>query len=290
MNPRLGVVCQPRVAPERLRSVAQAADASGVDELWLWEDCFAQGGIASAAAALAWTERLHVGIGLLPVPLRSVALTAMEAASVARMFPGRLKLGVGHGVQDWMEQVGVRATSPLTLLREHVEVLRALLAGERVTRDGRYVHITDVGLTWPPTPPPTLVVGAIGPRTTALSGELADATLLTEGTSPEDVRRVRGELDAARAAAGVTGRHEIIVYLLAATGPDADARMARQLARLSLDPTRDVTACGDAEQLAAAVHRWAEAGADAVVLQPTTDEPDLEGFIGVIGRDVRPRL
>src|SRR6201999_2602577 len=60
----LGVTFRPQRAPEELRAVAEAADESGVDELWLWEDCFEESGVASAAAALAWTERLHVGIGI----------------------------------------------------------------------------------------------------------------------------------------------------------------------------------------------------------------------------------
>lgn len=68
---RMGVIFPPDQPPERLRAVAQAADRSGLDQLWLWEDCFKESGIATAAAALAWTDRLTVGIGLLPVPLRA---------------------------------------------------------------------------------------------------------------------------------------------------------------------------------------------------------------------------
>ena len=83
------------------------------------EDCFRESGIACAAAALAWTGRLRVGVGLLPVPLRNVALTAMELASLHRMFPDRVRVGVGHGEQTWMAQVGGRVESPLTLLREY---------------------------------------------------------------------------------------------------------------------------------------------------------------------------
>ena len=127
-----------------------------MDSLWLWEDCFLESGIACAAAALAWTSRLNVGVGLLPVPLRNVALTAMEAATLDRLFPGRAMIGIGHGVQDWMGQVGARAASPLTLLREYTDALKALLAGERVTlrpvreadrgRTGLAAHRTDAGL------------------------------------------------------------------------------------------------------------------------------------------------
>src|SRR3712207_2950625 len=128
----LGAVFRPQLAPERLRTVCDVAESTGLEELWLWEDCFREGGISTAAAALAWTERVRVGVGLLPVPLRNVALTAMEIASLHRMFPGRVIAGVGHGVQDWMGQVGARAESPVTLLREYLSALRALLDGERL--------------------------------------------------------------------------------------------------------------------------------------------------------------
>src|ERR1700712_2919663 len=125
----LGAVCRPSLPPERLRSVALEADRVGLPELWIWEDCFKEGGLTQAAAALAWTSRLRLGIGLLPVPLRNVAATAMELATLERMFPGRVIAGIGHGVQEWMAQVGVRPQSPLTLLREYTVALRGLLAG-----------------------------------------------------------------------------------------------------------------------------------------------------------------
>jgi alkanesulfonate monooxygenase SsuD/methylene tetrahydromethanopterin reductase-like flavin-dependent oxidoreductase (luciferase family) len=95
----IGAACTPYVPPEVLREAARAAEDAGLDELWLWEDCFRGGGISSAAAVLAWTTRLRVGIGVLPVPQRNVALTAMETAMLHRLFPGRVTVGVGHGVQ-----------------------------------------------------------------------------------------------------------------------------------------------------------------------------------------------
>jgi alkanesulfonate monooxygenase SsuD/methylene tetrahydromethanopterin reductase-like flavin-dependent oxidoreductase (luciferase family) len=55
----LGVVFRPQSPPERLREVAQAAETAGIAQLWLWEDCFFEGGLTTAAAALASTERLH---------------------------------------------------------------------------------------------------------------------------------------------------------------------------------------------------------------------------------------
>jgi alkanesulfonate monooxygenase SsuD/methylene tetrahydromethanopterin reductase-like flavin-dependent oxidoreductase (luciferase family) len=290
MPAALGVVFLPFLPPERLQSVAQAADADGLDELWLWEDCFRESGVASAAAALAWTSRLRVGVGLLPVPLRNVALTAMEMSTLSRMFPGRILTGVGHGVQDWMGQVGARASSPLTLLREYTTALRSLLDGATVTTHGRYVQLDGVALDWPPNPPPPLLAGAEGPRSIALCGELADGTILTGGTTPDGVRHAIELIKDARSAAGVSGPHSVTVYVMAATGPDAHERLARELAVWNHDAPADVAVAGDAAEVAAALRRWIDAGADTVVLQPTRDDPDLEGFIRFAAQQVRPLL
>ncbi|NEA85453.1 LLM class flavin-dependent oxidoreductase, partial [Streptomyces sp. SID14436] len=242
----LGAVLRPQLAPEGLRSVARAADDAGLGELWLWEDCFREGGLTSAAAVLAWTERVRVGVGLLPVPLRNVALTAMEAATLHRMFPGRVTLGVGHGVQDWMGQVGARPESPLTLLREHLLALRALLRGERVTTSGRYVRLDDVALDWPPAPEDAVVLaGGTGPRTVRLTGEAADGTILTANTSAEGVRRARRLVDEGRAEAGRRAEpHRLVVYLLAATGPGAAERVRAELDAEGAAPDADLGAAG----------------------------------------------
>lgn len=76
-----GVVFRPRLPPEQLRKVVEATEAAGVAELWVWEDCFSEGGLTTATAALAWSGRLRIGIGLLPVGFRNPALAAMEIAT-----------------------------------------------------------------------------------------------------------------------------------------------------------------------------------------------------------------
>lgn len=286
----LGAVFRPQLPPERLRDVVRVGEDVGLEELWLWEDCFREGGISAAAAALAWSERMRIGVGLLPVPLRNVAVTAMEAAALHRMFPGRAILGVGHGVQDWMGQVGARAESPLTLLHEHLDALRALLRGERLTVDGRYVRLDDVALDWPPAGPVPVFAGAEGPRTLRLSGAAADGTVLTSSTSPDGVRRARRIVEEGRAAAGrdAAEPHEVVVYLLTGTGPGADARLRAELAADGLESVPGLGVAGDADAVAEAVRRLAEAGADTVVLQPTGDEPDPEGFVRFTAEEVRP--
>lgn len=284
----LGAVFLPQLAPERLREVARSADEAGLQELWLWEDCFRESAIASAAAALAWTEHLHVGVGLLPAPLRNVAVTGMEIATLHRLFPGRVRVGVGHGVQDWMRQVGAQVESPLTLLQEYVAALGALLRGEAVTTAGRYVSLDGVRLDWPPVRVPALLVGAGGPHSLRLSGQIADATILTGGTSPDGVRQARRHIDEGRIAADRTDEHSIIVYVMAATGPDSAPRLEAEQHSWGMDMTAEVGVAGDAAAVAEAVRRWADAGADTVVLQPTADDPDPEGFVRFIANEVRP--
>jgi alkanesulfonate monooxygenase SsuD/methylene tetrahydromethanopterin reductase-like flavin-dependent oxidoreductase (luciferase family) len=137
-------------------------------------------------------------------------------------------------------------------------------------------------LDWPPPTPPELLVGAMGERTLKLSGELADGTILPGGTSPEQVaekKRLIGNDD-----------NHIVVYVHAATGSGATDRMAADGRRWGYESLDDVSVVGDADVLATGARRWIAAGADTVVFQPTPDDPDLEGFVRLIGERVRPLI
>ena len=98
-QPVVAAIARPQLPPDRVRAVALAAEEAGLGELWIWEDCFWEGGISMAGALLGTTERLRVGVGLMPYPLRNVALAAMEIAALDRLFPGRFVAGLGHGVR-----------------------------------------------------------------------------------------------------------------------------------------------------------------------------------------------
>jgi alkanesulfonate monooxygenase SsuD/methylene tetrahydromethanopterin reductase-like flavin-dependent oxidoreductase (luciferase family) len=265
-GPTLAAIFPPTQAPERLGAVASAADAAGLAQLWIWEDCFKESGIATATAILATTSQVTVGIGLLPVPLRNVALTAMEIATLARLFPGRLSVGVGHGVLAWMSQVGARVESPMTLLREYTAALYSLLQGRTVTTHGRYVHLDDVALDWPPAVVPPLLVGGIRPRTVALAGELADGVIIPGGNSPADVRAAvchfrRGR--EARPGGAGGGREDVVVFV-------------------------SVPADGPAADVAATVSEYAQAGATHVAVNAEQDDADLERFVGFLAGVVSP--
>ena len=258
--PTLAAIFPPSQAPERLAAVAAAAEASGLPELWVWEDCFSESGIATATAILAATSQVRVGIGLLPVPLRNVALTAMEVATVARLFPGRLVAGVGHGVLEWMSQVGAQVSSPMTLLREYTVALYSLLHGETVTTHGRYVHLDGVALDWPPSVVPPLLIGGIRPRTVGLAGELADGLILPGGLSPGDVRDALGHFRRDRA----DGRPAQVVVFTSAPADSPAAAIA--------------TAVGD----------YARAGATCVAVNAAGSDPDLERFVSFLATEVAP--
>ena len=202
VKPSVGVVFRPDFRPESLRQMAQSVDRAAVGELWLWEDCFLQGAVAQAAVALASSHTVAVGVGVIPAPLRSVVATAMEIATLARMFPGRVRIGIGHGVQSWMRQAGVAVDSPLTLLREYVVTLKDLLAGRAVSVEGRYVRLADVALDWVPAEPVPVYIGGTGPKTLRLAGEIADGVILDCQNTAATVREALAHVSAGQPLAG----------------------------------------------------------------------------------------
>lgn len=304
MRPDTGVLLPRDLPADRLLPYARRADELGFSELWVVEDLGFRGGIAQAAAVLASTERIRVCVGILPVGARNVAFAAMEAATVAELFPGRLHLGVGHGMPGWMRQAGAWPASPLTAFEEHVTALRALLRGETVTTEGRFVRLDGVRLESPPSVVPPVLAGVRGPRSLAAAGRCADGTVLAEPAGPEYVRAAREQI-------GAGPGHRVAVYDVAAVDPDPAA--ARAAVRPALawigDPDWDVhvaplpfadelralrarthdraafaaalpdawvdrlAVCGTPEQARARIDEIGAAGADAVVLAPAGADP-----------------
>jgi len=286
---RVGAIFSPYPnPPEAFRAAVDAAEEAGVPELWIWEDCFRQSAFTTASAALAWTGRLRIGIGIAPMPLRNVAATAMEIATIERMFPGRLLPGVGHGVLPWMAQVGARAASPLTLMREYVSALRSLLAGEEVTVDGRYVTLDHVRLDWPPVAAPRVYCAAEGPKTLHLAGAVADGVLLNSGYAPDALSRSVEAVRAGQSQAGREDRFDVAAYVVAAFEPDAAARAAAEVEGTSSgsDPRAAVLA-GAPDEVAVEIARFADAGIDDVVFLPPREEPDLAAYFRNVGEVAR---
>ncbi|TDD58098.1 LLM class flavin-dependent oxidoreductase [Kribbella antibiotica] len=180
----------PRTYPAALvTDVARRLEAGGADELWIIEDCFYTSGPSLVAAALASTERLTVGLGIVPAVARTAAVTAMEFATLDALAPGRFLPGIGHGVQEWMGQMGVRPKSPLTALDEVTTTVTRLLAGESVSFEGKVVQLRDVKLEAPPAVAPPILLGVQGPKSMALAGRVAGGLVLAEGASAAYVRQ-----------------------------------------------------------------------------------------------------
>ena len=307
MRPALGFVARAEQPPEELPALAARVEAAGFDELWLWEDCFFAGGVAAAAAALGATARIAVGLGIMPAPARNAAFAAMELGALARLHPGRLRAGFGHGVGRWMHQVGARPRSQLALLEEIVDAVRGLLAGKEVRADGRYVRLDAVRLDHPPVAPPPIYTGVRGPRSLAVSGRVADGTILSELSSPAYVRWARERIAAARphrvtvyawcsiaadAGAARAQVRPLVAERLLQGGPQVDAlgiadeaaaigpaRLAGELPEDWLDVT---TVSGTPEHAARAIRALADAGADAVVLVPPAPGADPAQLTGAL--------
>ncbi len=308
-KPAFGVIFHPRFPPNTLAEYARKAERAGFDELWLWDDCFLPGALTSASMALAATQRLKVGIGLLPATVYHPLFAAMEITTLTLAFPGRFLPGFGHGVGSWMTQIGAAPKSSLTALKETVTAVRRLLYGEAVTMHGEQVKLENVQMQVTPAQVPPLYLGAMRDRSLRLAGRIADGTILTGMSSPAYVRWALGHIRAGMAEAG-SSDHRVVVYVDVKVSPDgAAARGAARRALAARLPWADIhlealgigpvveawvkahgredaatslpdewldafCAAGTPEQAAAGVQRWVETGVDTVVFQPLNGDPD----------------
>lgn len=250
--------------PAFVTEAARALDAGGAQQLWVIEDCFYTAGPSLAAAALTVTEQLTVGVGILPAVARTAPVTAMEIATLCGLGPGRVLPGVGHGVQEWMAQMGVRPASPLTALEEVMVAVTRLLAGEEVTSHGRYADLDAVRLEHPPADPPPLLAGVFGPKSLALAGRVAGGLVLAEPASPS---YVRWSLAQAGRRAGDPGFHVAVFGVLCVKKNRVEAyrTMAPWLAGQLRQPRTPYTSLPFFDDLAA---RFADKGVDGLATMP----------------------
>jgi 5,10-methylenetetrahydromethanopterin reductase len=305
-KPTIAVIFHPSFPPEMLIDYARRAEKAGIDELWLWEDCFWAGAMTSSAIILASTERIKVCIGLLPATVRNPLFTAMEITTLARLYPGRFIPGFGHGVESWMKQIGAAPRSTMKALEETVTSVRALLQGQNVTLQGDHVHLDQVQMLVKPEHVPPLYIGAIREKTIRLSGKVADGTIFTELASPAYVRWARAIIEEGMAEAGRT-ENRVAVFIQSKVDPSGSRDAIRKtLARAMMWSTfhlqplgiaeeaeamkreygqqglaermpeswlDEMTISGTPEQAAASLQRFAEAGTDSIVLQPLDGDP-----------------
>ena len=221
----VGLVLGSVLAPEHIRDTAQMGEELGFGRVWMAEDYYFTGGISGAAAVLAATERIPVGLGIVSAVARHPALLAMEIATMARLHPGRVVPAVGLGLRDWLRQMGIHPRSSLGALRESLTALRALLAGEELTTSGEVFHLDHIQLAYPVEVP--LFMGVMGPRMLHLAGELADGTLLSVGASPSYVRWARERIAEGAAEGGRDpDAHQVSTFTLFAIDEDGEKARA----------------------------------------------------------------
>ncbi|HWE11057.1 MAG TPA: LLM class F420-dependent oxidoreductase [Solirubrobacteraceae bacterium] len=186
------------MGPQDQLEVVQEAERLGYDSVWAAE---AYG--SDAATVLAWlaagTSRIRLGSAIFQMPGRTPALTAMTAATIDELSGGRMTLGIGSSgpqvAEGWHGQPFARQ---LQRTREYVAVVRKALARERLEFKGETLE-----LPLPDGPGKALklmispvqeripvYLAAIGPKNTALAGEIADGWLPTF-FSPEHVADFR---------------------------------------------------------------------------------------------------
>jgi F420-dependent oxidoreductase-like protein len=199
------------MGPQEQLEVVQEAERLGYDSVWAAE---AYG--SDAATVLAWlaagTSTIKLASGIFQMPGRSPAMTAMTAATIDELSGGRMILGIGSsGPQVAEGWHGQRFARQLQRTREYVTVVRQALARERLEYHGETLDlplpdgpgkalklmITPVQERIP------IYLAAIGPKNTALAGEIADGWMPTF-FSPEHVDELRGLLQEGADRAGRT--------------------------------------------------------------------------------------
>jgi F420-dependent oxidoreductase-like protein len=189
--------------------IVQEAERLGYDSVWTAE---AYG--SDAATVLAWlaagTSTIGLGSAIFQIPARSAAMTAMTAATLDQLSGGRMRVGIGaSGPQVAEGWHGQRYGRMLQRTREYVAVVRMAFARERVEFHGETLELPlpdgpgkALKLTIAPVQERIpIYLAAIGPKNTALAGEIADGWIPTL-FAPEHVAEFRTHLEEGAARAG----------------------------------------------------------------------------------------
>jgi 5,10-methylenetetrahydromethanopterin reductase len=182
------------------------AEAKGFEAVWQAESRLVRESTVPMAAFAAVTERIRVGSGVADVWSRNPARLAATFSTLDDLAPGRVILGLGAWWDPLARKVGIDRAHPLTVMREVVRVVRALLANENVTFHGRHVHLDGVELDYvyqerrPKAVP--IYIGATGLQMMELTGEIADGAVLNYLVSPDYNARALERLAAGADRAG----------------------------------------------------------------------------------------
>lgn len=184
---------------EEMIKYVKLAEGAGFESVWMAEDYFLRDAVSPLACFALATKKIKVAIGVINPYSRNSAVIAETIATIDELSGGRAILALGTGVPPLIEQMGIKFERPLATMRESINVIRKLLAGEEVTFQGRAINLKDVTLGVNPyffllehfkpiRSRIPIYFAAIGPKMLRLAGEIGDGVLLTAGCSPQYVK------------------------------------------------------------------------------------------------------
>lgn len=175
---RIGLGLPPLgMAMDLCTEIVQRAESANFDSVWVGE-AWGTETCTMVGALLARSQRIHVGTGIVSLYLRPPTLTAMQAATLDLIAPGRARLGLGVSTRNINTFHGLAWDFPLTRTREYVALLRRLLAGERVSHEGRFYRPHGFQLSVPAPHRLPIYLAAVNPKMLQLAGEIADGVQL----------------------------------------------------------------------------------------------------------------
>jgi len=275
----------PGVTLRDSESLVRRAEAAGYDDLWTGETA-GPDGFTPLVLAAAWTERMRLGTGVVNPFTRGPAVLAQHAAALADASGGRFCLGLGSSssviVERWN---GVPFEKPLSRVREAVQALRPVLAGERGPGGFR--------LEQPPAAPVPIYIAALRDRMLALGGELGDGTWVNF-LPLSAVDHVVGQIRAGEERAGkAPGSSDVVCrFFLVPQPAEEGLPLARHLfAAYGTVPVYEAyfRALGWGEQLDPMVHAW-RAGDRGEALRHAPDELIRDIFIFGTPEEQKERL
>ncbi len=183
-----------------LRAIARAAEECGFDSVWLGDHMLYRGDgrpergpwdvWTTLAALAASTERVTLGPLVASTAFHPPGLLARMAATIDEASGGRFMLGLGAG---WNEvefrAFGIPFDRLVSRFEEAFEIVRRLLAGERVTFAGRFHRVEDAVLLPRPARRVPLLVGGAGPRLLAIALPHVESWNVWYGEYGNDVER-----------------------------------------------------------------------------------------------------
>ncbi|MGH7905604.1 MAG: LLM class flavin-dependent oxidoreductase [Candidatus Binataceae bacterium] len=146
----IAVTIPPMTPRGTFMKIARLAGEMGYHSVWTYEE-FVADPVIRLAECLEDTA-LKIGTGCLNPFLRTPLGIAMTYMTLEEMYPGRTILGLGAGVQFWLDRAGVSTRKSHSGVREAVTIIRGLFRGETVALKGKFFNVHDLKVGLPPTP------------------------------------------------------------------------------------------------------------------------------------------